>query len=266
MPPSRRSARRRAALLLLASLVALAVAAGAVSTLSPATHGPRLMHLMYLPWDAHQRLKADPDEFDHAYLHRTRERFPDWDVRMWTLPALRTLVQGAYPGVWEQAMASYHRPTQLVDLFRWLVVFHFGGVYVQYDTALLVSPASLLPRQSKTVRLFTERVLSRQQCEDAGRRWAIRQGAPEEPVRVMNQVFSASAQRQPFIGLVWRCILANMAWAPREDYDVLYLGANALVSTLYDREGRSDDSVELVSQRTTRRLFAVSSRGSWRTD
>lgn len=227
----------------------------------------RIIHLMYLPWDKNQQLKRDdPYSFDMSYYHDLCRHHPDWDIRMWTLPVLQSFVQEHYPEVWTQAMERYTRPTQLVDLFRWLVVYHYGGIYVQYESELLIDLVSLLPSPSKHVRLFTERVLTDEQCQQASKLYRIRQGVPEENIRVMNQCFSASRIKDPFIELIWKTILGNLSIKPLEDHDVIYLTANSLISRLYDQVGQHLEHVELVDESSMKTMIRVSSKGSWRTD
>jgi hypothetical protein len=228
------------------------------------THGPRIVHLIYLPWTRDQVLKSDPYDFDHTFEQRLRalQEPRGWTVRMWTGPEL----QKEFPKMWTTSLKESARPTQMVDLFRWAVVARYGGVYLQYGTRVHNDNLDRLrPSSGHTVKLFTERVLTTEQCQEAGRRHTIRRGVPEEPVRVMNQVFSASVVEHPFIVRCRDTILRNMVERkPVHDYDILYLGANALVSTLYDVWGTTDRSVQLVGEASARRTFTVSSHASWR--
>ena len=230
------------------------------------TAGPRVIHLIYLPWDKNQKLKVDPEDFDHSYYHSLRKKFTTWQIEMWTLPRLAKLCSDSYPGVFEQAMSRASRPTMLVDLFRWIVVHKYGGVYVQYESVLKEDPAWLLPPVGRQVRLLTEVVLTPEQCAEAAVKYPVRQGRHEEPVRVMNQIFSASVPNHPFIGTVWETILRNLSRPIRSDYEVLYASANARVSTLFDEVGKRDNSVFLTNWDDSKSLVKVSSKGSWRTD
>lgn len=233
------------------------------SSRSRQTHGPKIVHLMYLPWDRSQKLKDDPLDFDHSYERDMRSQLEPqgWSVRMWTGPELKR----EFPSLWDEAMKEAVRPTQLVDLFRWAVVAKYGGVYIQYDSVVHVPVKQLLPHVNKSVRLFTERVLTNEECRKNGLLHPIRNGEPEEPTRVQNQCFSSSVIGHPFIVRVRDTILENMrSMKPVQDYDVLYIGANARVSTLYDRHGRLDPTVELEGESGSKRMLTVSSRGSWR--
>jgi hypothetical protein len=240
---------------------------------TPNTAVPRIVHLMYFPWDrGTQRLMLDQSAFDRTYLHalrvRVRQREPGWRVEMWTWPKMRRWCEKRHPGLWERAVAAAARPTQLVDLFRWLVVHDLGGVYLQYDSDLRCPRLdALLPSAGRGLRLYTENVWF-----TPWHRWRpalnpCRRGRPEEKVRVMNQVFSA-VPGHPLVRALCRAILWRMCAlpTPQSDYEILYLGANAFVSEMYERRGKHDPDVELANYAQTRGLVRVSSWGSWRTD
>ncbi|MBP7828537.1 MAG: hypothetical protein KA248_01325 [Kiritimatiellae bacterium] len=223
---------------------------------------PRLIHMVYFPWDRDQRLLADPDAFDHRPYENMRRYAPDFEVRLWTYPRAREWCRANYPAIWA-CMEGLARPTMMVDVLRWLVVYHFGGVYWQYDMNPLAPMARMVPGSGREARLFTEFVLSPEEC----RRMAdepIRRGEPEEAARVMNQAFSA-VPRHRFIKAVLDLILERAtALTPRRDYDILYICANAAVSTAWARFGRTDPSLELLSRAETRRLLRVQYKGTWR--
>jgi hypothetical protein len=224
----------------------------------------KIIHLIYLPWTRDQKLKDDVNDFDHRYYHDLRKKYvpKGWTIKMWTQP----LLKAHFPTYWNLAIQHMVRPTQIVDLMRWVVLAEFGGIYMQYDSTIKVDPLEhLLPGRGKHVRLFTETVLSPEQCVENGKKHAVRNGIPEEPVRVMNQAMSSVRPHHPFIVLCRDTIMENMVrYKPKQDYDFLFYGANSLISTLYDRQGRVNDSVELVDEKTTKQWLTVSSRGSWR--
>ena len=222
---------------------------------------------MYFPWNRQQQLLTNPEEFDHTYYEELHAKYPDMTVMMWTLPRVQQLCDKHYPGVWETAKKHAVRPTQLVDLFRWLVVYHFGGMYLQYDSILNVHPSQLLPSGSHEVRLYTEFVWVTPIWRWlVGRQFPIRNRAPEEKWRIMNQLFAA-VPKHPYILLTWTSILQRMTlWKPQNDYEILFVGANAFISELYEQQKSYSKQVERINFWQTRHLVTVSSKGSWRTD
>lgn len=237
-------------------------------SIDPNPDVPKICHLIFVPWNSNQKVLDDTFAFDWGPYHEMVKSYPDWRIEMWTLPKLREFSKKHYPGIWERAWKAASRPTQIVDLYRWIVVHHFGGLYFQYSSQLMVDPEMLLPSRGKGVRLFTEFVwfspLLRQM---PAWRFPIRKGQPEERLRIMNQLFSATP-KHPYIQLTWQTILARMErFKPECDYDILFIGANAFVSEVYEQVGQKMlNDVELLNFWQTRRMVQVSSKGSWRTD
>ncbi len=223
---------------------------------------PRLIHIIYFPWDRDHQLKADENDFDHGPIEALRQYAPDFEIRLWTWSRARDFGRQQYPEVWATVEKCPH-PTMMVDILRWLMVLHFGGLYWQISTTPLVPLADLLPGPGKNVQLFTEFVMTPEQ----GRAMAaepIRNGEPEESVRVLNQVFAA-APGAPFIRKMLDLVLErNRTLVPKNDYDILYIGANAVLSTAYDRFGKNDPAVELRSREESKRQLHWRYLGSWR--
>ncbi len=223
---------------------------------------PRLLHIIYFPWDRDHKLKADENDFDQAPIESLRQYAPDFEIRLWTWSRARDFCRQQYPEVWTTVEKCPH-PTMMVDILRWLMVLHFGGIYWQVSTTPLVPMASLLPAPGKSVRLFTEFVLTPAQCLAMAAE-PIRRGEPEEPVRVLNQVFAAEPGATFIRKMLDLVLERNRTHVPERDYDVLYVGANAALSTAYDRFGKNDPGVELVDRETSKRLLHWRYLGSWR--
>ncbi len=223
-----------------------------------------IIHMLYFPWDRNQKLKADCDDFDHAPYETMRAYAPGMDVRLWTYPQARALCEEHYPDVWA-ALRTVARPVMLVDVLRWVVVHHLGGIYWQMNTTPLVPMESFLPAAGKSVRLFTEFDLSADQCRKAADE-PIRQREPEESKRILIGVFAA-AQGAKFVGEMIQFLTGRLRqYVPRRDYDVLFIAGNAAASTGYDRFGKNDASVEVVSLADSRRMLKLHYAGSWRTE
>ena len=223
---------------------------------------PRIVHFIFLPWDTNHRLKDDEHDFDHSPVETMRRYAPDFDVRLWTRTAVFEFCRSTYPDVWETLRRCPH-PTMMVDILRWLVVYHFGGVYWQMSATPLVPMDSFLPSAGKNVRLFTEFMLAPEKCRAMAAE-PIRNGEPEEPIRVLNQVFAARPKAD-FVRRFLDFILdRNRRLAPKNDYDILYIGANAALSTAYDQFGKNDDSVERMDLSQSRRMLKWRYLGTWR--
>lgn len=219
---------------------------------------------MHFPWDANQRPKADENDFDHGPYEAMRAYATGFEVKLWTFSKAREFCRERYPDVWT-ALEAAARPVMRIDVLRWALVHHFGGIYWQMNTTPLLDMDAFLPAPGKSVRLFTEFNLAPEQCRAMAAE-PIRNGEPEEPVRVLIQAFSA-LPGAPFIRQTLDFLLDRVCrHVPRKDYDILYITGNAAVSTAYDRFGKNDTTVERLDLGDSRRMIKWHYRGSWRTD
>lgn len=225
---------------------------------------PRIIHYIFFPWDEHHKLKANENDFDHSPIFNMRRYAPDFDVQLWTYSKAMDFCSRLYPSVWNIVQKCPH-PTMMVDILRWVIVHHFGGIYWQISTTPLLGMKNLLPSAGKKVRLFTEFHLPPEQCQAMAAE-PIRNGEPEEPIRILNQVFAAEPQTefvQKHIDLILK---RNVSYTPKKDYDILFIGANAALSTSYDQFGKNDPAVELLSLEKSRLMLKWRYLGSWRKD
>jgi hypothetical protein len=94
--------------------------------------------------------------------------------------------------------------------------------------------------------------------------YSIRNGKPEEKTRIQNQIFATYPENQ-FVSKVIKNIVKNIQkYVVKEDYDILYIGANALVSTIYDKSDKK--YLNLLSLSKSKSIVQVTGKGSWRTD
>ena len=225
---------------------------------------PRIIHSLYFKWDKNQKLDPCQDNFDRTPYRMMSEYAPDFEMRLWTLSTTKDFCQQHYPSVWE-ALMKCDRSIMMMDVLRWLIVNHFGGIYWQMSTTPLMNMSMYLPPFDKSVRLFTEFVMTPSQCQAMAAE-PIRHGKPEEAIRISNQVFSAQPGA-PFLQKMVDFLLKRIqTMTPKKDYDVLYISANAAVSEAYDTFGNTDSSIELTDLANTRRMMKWRYGGSWRKD
>ncbi len=218
--------------------------------------------MMHFPWDKNFHLLANETNFDQRPIQTMRQYAPDFEVRLWIYSRIRDLCQTHYPSVWNVLQGCPH-PVMLVDVLRWVVIHHFGGIYWQMNATPLRPMESHLPSASKRVRLFTEFCLSPEQCRAMAAE-PIRNGEPEEPTRVLIQAFSA-LPNAPFVKRTLDFLLERVRnHVPKSDYDILYITGNAAVSTAYSQFGKEDATVELVGLAESRRMIKLHYCGSWR--
>jgi hypothetical protein len=230
----------------------------------PNKNVPKIIHLIYIPWDKNQKLKDNYLDFNTKSYEELKKRNPDYHVKLWLLPDIHNFVKDNYPEYYD-IIFNLPRPTMIVDFLRLLIVYHYGGIYWQYGSIEKTNMDMFLPRNDKNVKLFTEYVLSTWYANRM-RNEPIRNGNPEEKIRVCNQIFS-SVPKHPYIWTLFSTAVKNsQMYAVKRDYDILYIGANAMMSTVYDQVGKNLNDVELVDYHVKNRMVKISSNGSWRMD
>jgi hypothetical protein len=233
---------------------------------------PRIVHLIYIPWTRSQRIK-DENDFNTDYLANftARANGERFEAKLWTLSKLRIFTQDNYPGLWEFLWDRIDRPTQVVDFMRLLLVYHFGGIYLQYGSKVYqplesILPLHLGPEKTQT-RLFTESVIG-EALAAKGAAIPIRRGKPEEHIRIANQLFS-SIQHGAFLRYCLIKYLRNInTWRVSCDYDILYMGANAMTSEAFAEFSVYHDEkpslIALVNEQDSTQYARYMGKGSWK--
>ena len=232
---------------------------------------PTIIHMMFFPWDKDQHFLEDELQFDHgpyAEMASKARATPNARVVMWTHSKAKEFCLKHYPEIWNLLEAFATRPVMYVDVLRWLVVYHYGGIYWQYDSLHLASlMEEYLPRGAdKKIRLFIADVIDLE-CSKNMRSIPIRKGQPEEFIRVAPQVFSCNEAKNATIKDAL-CFFLHRLQTERVscDYDVLYITGDAGISEYYDKHAQYDPSVELVPLDQTQKMIDWNSKGRWRTD
>lgn len=222
------------------------------------------IHFIYLPWDREGKLKKYHHSFDKYFYLRVKKEVPNGKVYMWTYNRLRRFSEEREPGLWDKLWALSSHPVQIVDFYRWFVVYHLGGLYWQYESVHSVPWEMFSMGGQHEVVLYTEKILSDSITADIGNEHPIRGGKREENLRVCTQLFWAKPKSR-FIQHVLHTIIERMEkYTVKEDYDILYIGGNAMISEVYDRYPQRPGEIKLVDLITTMRMALLSSHGSWR--
>ena len=228
---------------------------------------PKMIHLIYLPWERENgKLKQDESDFDKTFYKKIQKENPKWFVVMWTQSTLKNFTTEYYPKYYDVWKKVKH-PTQIVDFYRLLVTYHFGGIYWQYGSLNKVPINSFIPPNGKSARFFVELVLTdelnKKILADDNLKQNIRNGKPEEPVRVANQCFCVYP-RDDFLKYCIKKYWRNLyTYEVKNQYDILYIGATAMMSEAYDEYPRKN---EFVLDFNMKRYVKVVMNGSWRLD
>ncbi len=226
------------------------------------SNAPKLIHLIYIPWDKNQRLKDDYLDFDKTSYEKLKQNHPDYIVKLWTLPDLQKFLLKFYPDYYD-IVFNLPRPVMIVDFMRLLLVYHYGGIYWQYGSTPNVNMDEFLPSKHMNVKLFTEIILTPEFAEKM-KEEPIRNSEPEELLRVISAIFSSVPKHPYFLYLFLTAIENSKRYNVKRDYDILYIGSNAMMSTVYDQVGKYQDDIELIDYDTTKNMINIHSSSSWR--
>tara|TARA_X000000368_G_C22911056_1_gene658572 strand:- start:46 stop:882 length:837 start_codon:yes stop_codon:yes gene_type:complete len=223
---------------------------------------PKIVHLIYFPWERKTGiLKPDEMDFDQSFFFKFKKDNPEYKIKLWTLSKIKKFTNEFYP-MYNEIWDKIKHPTQAVDFFRLLVVYHYGGIYWQYDSKQKVNLQCFAPPHDKNTRLFVEMVLNKKYANEM-KNEPIRKGKPEELVRVSNQCYSA-LPKDKFLDYCIKKSWKNLnTLQVKSQYDILYIGANAMISEAYD-EYKDKNHITLTYN--TSKYISFSSNGSWRLD
>ena len=81
--------------------------------------------------------------------------------KLWTLSKIKSFINEFYPK-YSNIWSKIKHPTQVVDFVRLLVLYHFGGVYWQYESVLKTNLKKFKPPRGKTIQLFVESIITKE--------------------------------------------------------------------------------------------------------
>jgi mannosyltransferase OCH1-like enzyme len=220
---------------------------------------PKIVHLMYFPWNKNGKLKENELDFDKVFYNSFKENNSDWEVKLWTLTETKKFVETNYPK-YSNIFDLIKHPVQTVDFFRLLVTYHYGGIYWQYGSKQKVSLNTFIPPLNKKARLFVEVIIPNlfSQYRTFEK---LRDGKPEELIRVSFAIFSCFPKNKFLkytIDKVWNNLNTMEI---KSQYDILYVGGNAMFSEAYHEYPNKQD-IHLTMN--TYKYISFSSKGSWR--
>ena len=241
-------------------------------------YNKKIIHLIYIPWknmsdcknikkpNAINCLKNNQDDFNKSYYEKLKAdtaNISNIEIIMWTFEKLKKFSEERQPGLWDKLWKLVNHPTMIVDYYRWFVVYHLGGIYVQYDSELLFDIKdinNIMPGNNKSTKLFVEIVLSEKESIKNGNKYKIRKGVPEEQIRIVAGFFSANINSN-FCKIMLDNIIDRLnKYNVEEDYDILYIGANALLSEIYDKYPNKNE-IDLVDYESTKKIIKFASNG-----
>ena len=88
---------------------------------------PKIIHQIW--W---QGINQIPDKY-RIYKNSWKVKHPNWIIIYWDKNKVISLVKKHYPNI-IQLLSEYKYMIQKIDVAKYLILYHYGGVYVDMDT------------------------------------------------------------------------------------------------------------------------------------
>jgi len=204
---------------------------------------------MPLPTNIPKRLFQTSKTAKLSPIERAAQRnlqllHPEWEYQFYDDDKIIDFVRKNFPDLFS-VFVGFPRAIQRVDLFRYLVVYKFGGFYFDLDVFFSEPIDEVTPYSA--VFPFEELTISRYLRDEMGIDWEIG-----------NYGFGASANH-PFLGaIIDNCVKAQTVsgWSDkmlhevpslwRKDYEVLYTTGPGLVTRTLAENAKFDSTVHVL--------------------
>jgi mannosyltransferase OCH1-like enzyme len=195
-----------------------------LASLNSTANIPARIHFIWFRdlYNAHLDISAIPHDGSNTPA-LCRKYNPDFDIHVWNATEARTLLEEQYPW-FLPTYDGYKHPIQRVDAFKYFVLWHYGGVYMDLDVSCRRSLIPLLQYPA----------------------WF-----PEASPTGVNNDLMAARVRHPIIGKMTRTLMLRdknlllpyltIFWktGPRFTSDVLRMWWNEYTGAHYYRKGTS---------------------------
>jgi hypothetical protein len=241
------------------------------------TSGIHIVHMLYFPYDkATQTMKADESDFDHRFYNKMSSRLVGrYCIKLWKLSDMFSYVTAEYPGLWELVEKKADRPVALVDFYRLLVVYDFGGVFWQYGSELTGQMwdkhfpfEPFMPPEGKSARILVEKWMTQEEANWRATARKSRKGKPPCLRRIATQVFAAWPHNE-FLRFAVKRAIYNLITIPvKRDYDILETMGNGMFSEAFndfEKSGKAS-SIDVLDDQTKYNMVHFSHTFSWRKD
>lgn len=226
--------------------------------ISPSSH----LSSNFIPKYIHRTLLYD-DNFPsniQNYLLQFHSHYPQYSVVVWRDQDIKNLLSPSECKIYDQMINI-----QKSDLARYLILYHYGGIYADFDIESYQSLDSFIQQinqnEQKDGIVFIEHIHRlNKQCQSF-KKFKIRQNTPEHKIRIANYLMIF----KPHSSFLHQCIqlVYQRSHLPIEvDYDILYTTGPDVVSTVYATF--SKNSLHTISLSESLDYFIHKCAGHWR--
>lgn len=166
-----------------------------------------------------------------------------------------------------QIYMEYPKSIQRCDIIRYMLMYHYGGVYSDLDVECKM-PISKLLRQYQWANVIfgISRIKSKQKCDLAAKYETIRNGKPEIPVRIANYWCLSRIPNHP----IWIDILKLAKKRARSflqsQYGIIYTTGPDVITTALSENRNKYNDIAIIPIDQFTKMYPHSCSSSWRSN
>lgn len=197
---------------------------------------PKIIHLLC-------KNKIIPEHY-HVYFSRIKELHQGWQINIYDDDDMNKIVQEQFPGYWK-IFRSFPVQIQRLDIFRIMIVYLYGGFYLDMDMHCF---KPLDPLLNNILVLGEEKTLSNFELKEIHHKHALRIG---------NYMFG-SIQKHPFLLGFMQAAFNNCNQQILTENDILETTGPGLLTNFYHDHKQTYKDITLLINKTARCLKGCS--------
>lgn len=185
---------------------------------------------------------------------------------------INSLVETHFPDFYP-IYKNYPKNIQRCDIFRYMLMYLFGGVYSDLDVIPNISLYNFIytrkfGKQSLSwanVIFGISRVKDKDKCEKATLYETIRNGEPEIPIKISNYLFLSRIPNHPIWIDIIKLAKKRSQSTLRSQYGIIYSTGPDLVTTALSQNRHKYNDIAIIPIEEFNKMFLHEMSGSWRT-
>lgn len=166
-----------------------------------------------------------------------------------------------------QDYQNYPKSIQRCDIIRYMLMYHYGGVYSDLDVECRL-PIGKLFRQYEWANVIfgISRVKSQQKCNLAAKYETIRNGEPEIPIRIANYWCASRIPNHPIWIDILKLAKKRAGSRLQSQYGIIYTTGPDVITTALSRNRQKYKDIAVIPIEKFTKLYPHSCSSSWRSN
>lgn len=224
----------------------------------------KIIHFVYGLWADNPNKLPD---FAIETINSWKKHLPcDWKIKIWTKEESWELINRDVE--LSNICKEVSRKVMIADIVRCLILYYHGGFYVDLDCKLVNNVFKILNSlHNKSTVLFQECTITSSFANQIALRQSIRNGHPEDLIRIANYAFGSFIIHNPFFNTCIENIKKRWIQHPyiTNDYEILYISGPDLITHVYHHLTDEDLKTNILLLPSHSWLHHVAT-GTWRSN